>query len=190
MGDAFFYGSGVPQDWRRAAALYSEAYGERSAEAMFNLGFMHEFGAGVPGDTLLARRFYDMAAHTSKDAALAVALARGWLAAHEALLAAAAWLPGRLAAGLRRALTLQPPATNLLGLTGFLAHLAPRGLPLWSESMRWQAKRLWEAAAGQWDELGAAGSDMAETGTLLLLLVVLLVVFKLKRVRATRQPAG
>lgn len=40
--------AGVEQDWVRASAIYYEAYKERSAEAMFNLGFMHEFGAGVP----------------------------------------------------------------------------------------------------------------------------------------------
>jgi hypothetical protein len=32
---------------------------------MFNLGFMHEFGAGVPQDLQLAKRFYDMARHTN-----------------------------------------------------------------------------------------------------------------------------
>lgn len=37
---------------------------ERSAEAMFNLGFMHEFGVGVPKDLQLALRFYNMAKHT------------------------------------------------------------------------------------------------------------------------------
>ena len=36
---------------------------ERSAEAMFNLGFMHEFGAGLPKDLHLALRFYNMAMH-------------------------------------------------------------------------------------------------------------------------------
>lgn len=42
------WSAGVEQDWVRASAIYYEAYKERSAEAMFNLGFMHEFGAGVP----------------------------------------------------------------------------------------------------------------------------------------------
>lgn len=31
---------------------------------MFNLGFMHEFGVGVPQDLQLAKRFYNMAKHT------------------------------------------------------------------------------------------------------------------------------
>jgi len=37
---------------------------ERNAQAMFNLGFMHEFGVGVQKDLKLARKFYDMAKHT------------------------------------------------------------------------------------------------------------------------------
>ncbi len=63
---------GVPQDWVRAAAIYYEAYQERNAEAMFNLGFMHEFGAGVPKDLQLARKFYLMTSHTMPDARYAV----------------------------------------------------------------------------------------------------------------------
>lgn len=63
---------GVPQDWVRAAAIYYEAYQERNAEAMFNLGFMHEFGAGVPKDLQLARKFYMMTSHTMPDARYAV----------------------------------------------------------------------------------------------------------------------
>ncbi len=59
-----------------------QAYQERSPEAMFNLGFVLEFGAGVPKDLRLARRFYDMALHTSADAALAVYCARAWLVLH------------------------------------------------------------------------------------------------------------
>ena len=35
---------------------------------MFNLGYMHELGHGMPQDIHLAKRFYDMAADTSTDA--------------------------------------------------------------------------------------------------------------------------
>lgn len=48
LGDAYFYGRGVPRDATRSAAIYYEAYRERSPEAMFNLGYCHEYGAGVP----------------------------------------------------------------------------------------------------------------------------------------------
>lgn len=82
LGDCYYYGAGVEQDWVRAAAIYYEAYKERSSEAMFNLGFMHEYGAGVPKDLDLAQRFYKMAKHTNADAALPVYLATAWLRAH------------------------------------------------------------------------------------------------------------
>ena len=42
---------------------------------MFNLGYMHELGHGMPKDIHLAKRFYDMAAETSTDAKVPVALA-------------------------------------------------------------------------------------------------------------------
>ena len=42
---------------------------------MFNLGYMHELGHGMPKDIHLAKRFYDMAAETSADAKVPVALA-------------------------------------------------------------------------------------------------------------------
>lgn len=83
LGDCYYYGSGVEQDWVRASAIYYEAYKERSSEAMFNLGFMHEFGAGVPKDMDLALRFYHMAKHTNADAAFPVYLATTWLRAHK-----------------------------------------------------------------------------------------------------------
>ena len=57
---------------------------ERSAEAMFNLGFMHEFGAGVPKDLTLAARFYRMVLLPQPDATMPVYLALGWLKVHEA----------------------------------------------------------------------------------------------------------
>lgn len=84
LGDCYYYGNGVEQDWVRASAIYYEAYKERSPEAMFYLGFMHEFGAGVPQDLHLALKFYNMAKHTNADAALPVYLATAWLRAHKA----------------------------------------------------------------------------------------------------------
>lgn len=97
LGDCYYYGSGVEQDWVRASAIYYEAYKERSAEAMFNLGYMHEYGAGVPQDLDLARRFYGMAKHANADAALPVYLANAWLRLHEWW----RWLRPRLPAALQ-----------------------------------------------------------------------------------------
>jgi hypothetical protein len=42
---------------------------------MFNLAYMHEQGLGLKQDLHLAKRFYDMAAETSVDAKIPVALA-------------------------------------------------------------------------------------------------------------------
>ena len=95
------------RDWPAAARLYSAAarggaasgvgivggpgggpfggggaWGGRSATALFNLGFAHEFGAGVPRDLHLAKRYYDAAAGASADAAVPIAMARWWLRWH------------------------------------------------------------------------------------------------------------
>jgi TPR repeat protein len=40
----------------------------RVAQAMFNLGWMHEHGVGIPQDLHLAKRYYDMSVETSADA--------------------------------------------------------------------------------------------------------------------------
>ena len=47
---------------------------------MFNLGYMHELGLGMRRDIHLAKRLYDMAAETSVDAKVPVALALAKLA--------------------------------------------------------------------------------------------------------------
>lgn len=57
LGDAAWYGRGAARDWGRAAQLYGAASRTRGAapagaqaqaQALFNLGAMHEFGAGLP----------------------------------------------------------------------------------------------------------------------------------------------
>ncbi len=102
--------------WREySVGLGAQAYQERSPEAMFNLGFMHEFGAGVPKDLLLAARFYDMAVHTSSEAALAVYCARAWLLLHRAWEALRPWLPARHAHVWAGVFALTQPHTSVLG---------------------------------------------------------------------------
>merc|ERR1712130_1085721 len=73
--------------WSRAAAQgYSASHyriaseQQNNAQAMFNLGYMHELGLGMKRDIHLAKRFYDMAAETSVDAKVPVALALAKLA--------------------------------------------------------------------------------------------------------------
>ena len=55
--------------------VYGEAAARRNAQALFNLGFMHEYGAGLPQDLHLAKRHYDKAAAAQPDAPGAARLA-------------------------------------------------------------------------------------------------------------------
>lgn len=48
---------------------------QHNAQAMFNLGYMHEQGLGMKKDWHLAKRCYDSAAEISVDAKVPVALA-------------------------------------------------------------------------------------------------------------------
>ncbi|PNW85669.1 hypothetical protein CHLRE_03g197400v5 [Chlamydomonas reinhardtii] len=184
MGDSYFYGRGVEQDWVRSAALYYEAYQERSAEAMFNLGFMHEFGVGVPQDLQLAKRFYNMAKHTQADAFLPVALANAWLQLH-------AWwdklrplLPSTpfLDPIWNSVFALHPPHTSLFGpWVARAQRLLPNLALFQAEVAFWR----WMDVAG----LGALGGvlqlgDAGESVMLLALLGGLALVVRLRRRRA------
>jgi len=76
LGDYYYYGLGTDIDFEAAAFHYRIASEQQNnAQAMFNLGYMHELGHGMPQDIHLAKRFYDMAADTSTDAKVPVALA-------------------------------------------------------------------------------------------------------------------
>ncbi|GAB6022354.1 Protein sel-1 1 [Chamberlinius hualienensis] len=81
LGDYHFYGHGTGVDYETAATHYRVASDQQhSAQAMFNLGYMHEQGLGMKQDIHLAKRFYDMAADASVDAQVPVALALAKLA--------------------------------------------------------------------------------------------------------------
>jgi len=47
VGDYFYFGQGVETDFSKAASYYSLAEEQSSAQAMFNLGYMHEHGLGL-----------------------------------------------------------------------------------------------------------------------------------------------
>ena len=88
IGDAYYYGKGVDApDKNKSAAVYLQASQHRSAQAMFNLGMMHEHGVGLPKDLHLAKRYYDMVLSTDPKATVPVRLALWKLAAHGWLLA-------------------------------------------------------------------------------------------------------
>uniref|UniRef100_A0A5K3F4I8 Ovule protein n=2 Tax=Mesocestoides corti TaxID=53468 RepID=A0A5K3F4I8_MESCO len=86
LGDYYFYGLGTEVNYEQAIQEYRIATDVlRNAQAMFNLGYMHEQGLGFKRDLYLAKRFYDMAAETSSDAQIPAALALVKLSFHFAL---------------------------------------------------------------------------------------------------------
>lgn len=75
MGDYYLGGYGTEADMQKAATCYQEAaQTHQSAQALWNLGWMHENGIGVEQDFHLAKRFYDSALETNMEAYLPVKL--------------------------------------------------------------------------------------------------------------------
>ncbi|CAG8490048.1 1561_t:CDS:10 [Dentiscutata heterogama] len=75
MGDYYFKGFGTEVDYEKAAACYQvAAEADFSAMAMWNLGWMHEYGIGISQDFHLAKRWYDQSLSTNPDAYLPVTL--------------------------------------------------------------------------------------------------------------------
>ena len=75
MGDYYLAGLGTAVSPENAAACYQAAVETlQSAQAMWNLGWMHENGVGIEQDFHLAKRFYDQALETNKEAYLPVQL--------------------------------------------------------------------------------------------------------------------
>ena len=73
-------------DLEKAAHYYRLASQKfKSARANFNLGFMHEWGLGLKQDFPLAKRHYDLAKESSKQAGLAVQIALMVMNVHEQL---------------------------------------------------------------------------------------------------------
>ena len=75
MGDCYFFGTGASPDLEKAASCYqSAAEIHQSAQAAWNLGWMHENGVGVEQDFHLAARFYVQALDTNSESYLPVKL--------------------------------------------------------------------------------------------------------------------
>ncbi|KAL7926794.1 ubiquitin-protein ligase [Trichoderma austrokoningii] len=75
MGDYYFYGIGTEQDMGKAVQCYTGASDySQSAQALFNLGWMHENGIGLTQDFHLAKRYYDHALAVNDEAYLPVTL--------------------------------------------------------------------------------------------------------------------
>ncbi|KAI9663993.1 MAG: ERAD-associated protein [Bathelium mastoideum] len=77
MGDYYLEGLGTTPDSEKAAACYQAAAETmQSAQAMWNMGWMHENGIGLEQDFHLAKRMYDQALETNPvEAYLPVTLA-------------------------------------------------------------------------------------------------------------------
>ncbi|KAF6206549.1 hypothetical protein GE061_017783 [Apolygus lucorum] len=76
LGDYYYYGHGVTHDYEAAANQYRLASNQfGNPQALFNIGYMHERGLGMPRDLSLAKRFYDLAATVSPDALAPVYIA-------------------------------------------------------------------------------------------------------------------
>lgn len=75
MGDYYLGGYGSEKDMEKAATCYqTAAETHQSAQALWNLGWIHENGIGVEQDFHLAKRFYDQALETSAESYLPVRL--------------------------------------------------------------------------------------------------------------------
>ena len=74
LGDYHFYGRLNDPDAAAAANEYRTAADASHPQALWNLGWMHEQGKGLPVDLHLAKRFYDAAAASSNEAALPASL--------------------------------------------------------------------------------------------------------------------
>lgn len=75
MGDYYLDGVGAERDADKAVKCYTGASEyHQSAQALFNLGWMHENGVGLNQDFHLAKRYYDLALTTNEEAYLPVTL--------------------------------------------------------------------------------------------------------------------
>jgi hypothetical protein len=74
LGEAYYYGKDVPQDYAKAAGWYEKAALQKNIEAEYALGYMQRYGQGVPQNYMLAFSWLAMAAvsgHASAQAEIA-----------------------------------------------------------------------------------------------------------------------
>jgi len=69
LGEMYFQGKGVKQDYQEAAKWYRKAAEQGRANAQYNLGFMYENGQGVKKDYQEATKWYRKAAKCYSKAA-------------------------------------------------------------------------------------------------------------------------
>jgi tetratricopeptide (TPR) repeat protein len=69
VGEMYFLGKGVKQDYQEAAKWYRKAAEQGDANAQYNLGFMYKNGQGVKQDYQEAAKWYRKAAKWYRKAA-------------------------------------------------------------------------------------------------------------------------
>ena len=75
MGDYYYQGVGTEKDLAKAVQCYTGASDySQSAQALYNLGWMHENGVGLTQDYHLAKRYYDLALEVNDEAYLPVTI--------------------------------------------------------------------------------------------------------------------
>ncbi|KAF7117081.1 hypothetical protein CNMCM5793_005765 [Aspergillus hiratsukae] len=75
MGDYYLIGTGIGADPEKASTCYhTAAEAHYSAQAYWNLGWMHENGVAVDQDFHMAKRYYDLALEANAEAYLPVKL--------------------------------------------------------------------------------------------------------------------
>jgi TPR repeat protein len=80
LGNMYYKGKGVQQDFKQAAAWYQKAAEQGFAEAQINLGYMYDEGKGVQQDFKQAAAWYQKAADQGDTMAhLGLAVLSKWL---------------------------------------------------------------------------------------------------------------
>ena len=62
LGDMYYFGQGVPQDYAKAAHWIRKAAEQGDADGQFMLGYMYTEGEGLPQDVVQAYAWYNLAA--------------------------------------------------------------------------------------------------------------------------------
>lgn len=75
LGDAYYYGHwGAEINYHNAAAEYQIA-SATSGQALYNLGYMHEYGLGVPKSSVQAKMYYKMGQQADRHGSIPLELA-------------------------------------------------------------------------------------------------------------------
>ena len=62
LGEMYFFGNGVPQDYAKAREWFEKAAAQGHAGAQFALGAIYDRGQGVPKDYVTARKWFEQSA--------------------------------------------------------------------------------------------------------------------------------